>query len=184
MSGYAVLGPPDSGIDVRYRGLDRDVPFVQERLGLSHHANKTLLKVLEDHEIPGLIPDLEVARTLASAFRSVPGLGPYEVVEIRQPGQQPEASGNLLGYDVTFKEGPTSLLAWALLWNDQRINRDAKAAAQIAALRHRFVDRLNDSLLFDTPSDAAAFLNAATEFGPWEPGADWEVKGVWEVNQE
>jgi hypothetical protein len=89
MGGYRVLGFPSPGVDAKYRGLDRDVPLVEERVGLSHPANQALLKVLEDHEIPGTIPELEVARALASAFGPESGLGPFEIVEVTQPGERP-----------------------------------------------------------------------------------------------
>lgn len=180
MSGFAVLGQPLRGLPGAYRGSDRDIPIVVDALGASHPANRALLHTLEDHDVSSRIQDFEAARTLAVQY-STPETGVFEVVEITSEGEEPMVGRDLLGFDVAFEGGLTSLIASLLLFDDAAA-RPATEDSSNVALRHAFSDRLNHNRLFSSREDARSFLSAAIELGPWEgPDVMWAISAIWAV---
>jgi hypothetical protein len=186
MTAFELFGAPFPGFPANYRGTERRSPLVKEELGLSHPANQALLQMFEaGYGDDRPIADIEVARRLAREYRPELDVGWFELVEVTRSGEHPQAGDGLLGYDVPFEGGGhTSLLAMILLYEGESSGgRDGEEGDErVATLRQQFAHRLNEHLLFAVEEDAAEFLAAAIELGPWEgPGIDWEVVGLWLV---
>lgn len=179
MGDLAVLGAPEPGLPASYRGTSRDIPLVQDELGIGHPANRFLLELMDRGLVPdGPIEDARVAASLADTYRKH-GLGPFEVVEITSIGEEPRYGDVLLGYDVSFHPGNESILADILLRHEEPSDRSADAEVT-RRMRQTYRPRLNANLLFSSPDDARAYLREVNEHGPWEgPGVEWAAVALW-----
>jgi hypothetical protein len=179
MTRLVALGAPYTGLPDHYRGTSRDVPGFVEGLPESDPVNALSLRFWDAAEGGPPLTVFE-ATELARARNAHLGRAEFEVVEIVGPGETPDEGGVLLGYDVAFENGFESLLASILLYDGPAGEREP----EVTRLRDGFGSHLNAHGLFETEAEAAAFLRAANELGPWEgPGIEFEIVSVWRIDQ-
>jgi hypothetical protein len=166
-----------------YRGIERD-PFSEWAAypegDPEPEARALLLDALgpsgEDSETPyprAFVRTLQKALQIRQALR-FPDI--YEIVELSSFDEKPS---KLMGFDVGYwGGGDFSIICDASIWPKWH-PPDPEALKQLA----RFVERLNDALLFGSERDAKDYLTwYSTQDWAEKPPTDFSVIGVGTVN--
>jgi hypothetical protein len=172
----------------KYRGTRRSWVRHFDSLPEDHQYNKMFYWLLEEGGETGVVHDLVKAVALAEASNSYAQQKEFEVIEVTAGRDQPETSGEFLGFDLS--QGFSNSLLWRGLKSPNLRGYDHRVGVLCNLLCEFFSPRLNQNGLFSEFETASFCLQAMTALQSFhdslfEGGSleEFRVVGVYLVSQ-